>query len=65
MVILAAGANPASTPIALQPFQELRVKVTMPDGVRLSTNVFHPGGTGPFSVNPDPNAVWQRHVPGP
>ena len=44
----AAGAKPASTANPLGPFQELRLRVPMRDRIWLSTNVFHPAGTGRF-----------------
>ena len=44
----ATGANPASTSPPVGPYEELRVRVPMRDRVWLSTNVFHPTGTGRF-----------------
>jgi hypothetical protein len=45
---LATKAHSATTPKVVQAYQELGVRVPMRDGVHLSTNVFHPAGTGRF-----------------
>ena len=45
---LATKAHSATTPKIAAPFQEVGVRVPTRDGVHLSTNVFHPAGTGRF-----------------
>ena len=45
--IVTVSASIASAPPAA-PHVELRVRVPMHDGIYLSTNVFHPAGTGRF-----------------
>jgi putative CocE/NonD family hydrolase len=46
--LLVVRANSAASPPALAPFEELRIRVPMRDHIGLSTNVFHPAGTGRF-----------------